>query len=365
MKKIIILFLCIFCLETVSAVELKDVTNDTQIKYKWYQETITEGFYHPKKEKTPEYLEDKNNIKYGDYSEWGSEYCSYSKENYLIEEKNINTYEKVAKTKYLSIEFIKVDGEYCIDCLGEIKIFSERETIDYKILIQNDKVIRIELPKEYDTEKLWFYIEADRIYNMYLFKDINLQNMNLAQYVKRTKILIPNKNWITGKTTFVKETTEEEIPNNDFIRNIETTKVCRVREINTYRYKTQKKYYDNNYYTYLENHIPDINNYIVYYTNEFPTDTIEITKTISEPIYLNKYTYIESDNETNKLDEENKITEQETIKEQSTIAEKIVYRTEYVDKVVNKIPKKIYLLLSLLLIIVVILSIKLMKKKVD
>lgn len=354
MKKIIVFFLCMLCLENVKALEQKNITNEVEIKYKWYQEEITEGFYYPKKEKLNEYFEDIENIQYSEYSDWNEEYCVFSKDNYLIEEKIVNTYEKVDKTKYLEIDFIRVNGEYCNDCVKEIKIFSERKEINYKIILQNDRQIKIELPEEFDTEKLWFFIDTDNIYNMYLLKDINLPNINLSQYIKKSKILIPDKGWITSKTTFVKEINEQNLDNNEFVKNIEKTKICRVREKNTYRYKINKKYYDDNYYSYLENYIPDIKNYTAYYIKEFPTDIIEITKTDTNYIKEKEYIYIEPKEEP---------IENENIKDKEKNT--IVHEIKYIDKIVKYIPIKIYILLLILFIVIIILTLKLLKKKVD
>ena len=72
---------------------------------------------------------------------------------------------------------------------------------------------------------------------------------------------------------------EGEMPNIPLIKNIKTKEVCRVKEIETYRYKTKKEYYDDNYYTYIDDYTPDINDYVVYYNKELPKNK-EIIKEV-------------------------------------------------------------------------------------
>ena len=151
-------------------------------------------------------------------------------------------------------------------------------------------------------------------------------------------------------------------------KNIKKVKICRFKEVYTYRYKTKKEYYDNNYHTYIEGYLPEINNYKVNYNKEFPvnkvevTKEIEVTKEVKVPQIEKEYVYIEREPE-NKQENEinNSIKEADKCEEK----EKIVYKTEEKEKIVNKIPPIIYLLLTVLTIIIIFESIKLLKKNVD
>jgi len=357
MRKIIIFLICAFFIETVSATEFIDFTDDVELKYRWYKNEIIDGFYHSKREKVDGYIEDVNNVQYGEYSDWDLKYCDYSPEEYLIEEKNITTYEKIANTRYLKMEFIKVDGEYCNDCVSEIKIFLDKNEIGYEILSQTSRQISIDLLQEYDTEKLWFFIDADHLYNMYLFKDRTTSNENLSVNVKRKKILIPNINWLKNTALFNKEKTDGFINEGIFIKNIETTKVCRVSEIKTYRYKIQKKYYDNNYYSYVDNYIPDITDYFVYYNGKKMFDYKEPDNLLCNSNYEN----INNENVIgNEIIVDNEFTEFDNNIDQEQLLEHCVCD----EKVVKKYFSKKNLLFILIFLFFVVL-IKLLKKIVD
>ena len=347
MKKIIIILTCFFFFKCVSANE----TNDIEIKYKWYKEEIEESFYHPKSEKLSGYLEDEKNIQYGEYSEWNLKYCDYSKENYLIEEKNITTYERIAKTKYIKIEFLKVNGKYCENCVKNLQIYHGKKQITHKIIEQTDEYMYLELPEEYDPSEIWFYFNIEHKFKVILLKSLNLDEVTLTYTTAARKIFIPDKNWIYFKAIYTKEVTEELFEPDDFVRNVKVERKCRVREINTYRYKLNKRYYDDNYHSFIENYIPDINDYVAKYPSNLPSNTIEITKIIEDTKYQKEYVYIDEP--------------KEEIKPEIKELEKIIYKTKYIDKIINKIPTKIYLLITILILLIIVLIIKLFKKRVD
>ncbi len=344
MKKIFILLLSILLLVTkVYATSGKEIS---RIEYKWYKEKQIEGTFYPKKDNLSGYYENQDIIEYSNYSEWDSKYCSYSKEYYDVEEKTIIKYEKVVKTKYIRLELIRGIGTY--DDFKEIKVFYENKELNYKYFQDDVYGIKLELENEYDTDKLHFFIDIDVRYFIYLENNDGLKIISYSvipfYYGKK---LFPNYEWITPKTLYELKTSEEKIENSEFVKNISEEKMCRAREIKTYRYKIKREYYDNDYHIYVEGYIPDIKNSIIYYKDDSeknnnsnnqisytePPEKIELPQKIDDKLLNNN--------------------------------EKIIYKTEYINKEVKKIPLKIYILLIILIIIIIFETIKIIEKKVD
>ena len=348
MKKIIIFFLGVLSIS--SNVLASDITNQVDIKYKWYKQTKETGFYYPKKDKLPDYLEDELDFKYGEYSDWNILYCSYSKENYLIEEKEITTYDKLVKTKYvkLSINY----GYNCpeMTCFNDIRVFSGKKSVNFNIIKKDPDLKILELYEPIDITDLWFYISTDVNYFIYATDDIRNIHNNLGYGVNgkaSDKIIIPYKNWLLTNARYYSEQTDEIVNESPFIKNIVKTKTCRVREINTYRYKIRKEYYDNLYHSYIENYFPDINDhYVTYNDNYHQDDPPQITASEKE------YVYVSAKNEEQNLSD----NEYQCINQG-----KIIYKQKFL----NKIPRYIYSIIILLIIITIIELIIIIKKKVD
>ena len=351
MKKILLLLIFIFYIPHVDALNMTDITNDAEIKFKWYQNEITESLYYPKKDDLPEYLEDVNKIEYGEYSEWDSKYCDYDSNYYVIENKTIKTYDKLAKIKYIRIANASTTcptGR----CTDDVKIYYNHENIEYKVLSDNYFGLLVELPDEYEPEKLIFYIKTEHLQVIYLSKTKDIPPVTIASPASSENVIFLNNNWRTTDEAYMNVETTEEVPNIPLIKNIKTKTVCRIKEIKTYRYKITKNYYDDNYYHELEGYIPDITNYQINYTKPFP-ETKEVIKKVLVPQIEKEYIYLTDENNDNQpekeLDEE----------------EKIVYKTEYVDRITNKVPKKIYIIIIIMTFIISLLSIKILTKYVD
>ena len=348
MKKIIFLFILLIFVPNVDAINLTDITTDTQIKYKWYRDEITESFYYPKKDELIDYLEDINQIEYGEYSEWSSDYCNYDSNYYLIENTTITTYEKLDKIKYVLIANASAtcpSGR----CTDSVNIYYNHENINYKVLSDSYSGLLIELPQKYEPEKLMFHIVTEHQQVIYLSKVKNIPPITISSPASSKNIIFVNDNWQATDSSYITVETTEKVPDIPLIKNIKTKEVCRVREIKTFRYKLTKEYYDDNYYESLDDYFPDITNYQVYYTKSIP-ETKEIIKEVLVPKIEKEYIYLESENT-----DDNCISEEQPI----------IYKTEYKEKIINKAPLKIYITLIILVLSIIFLLVKLLTKNVD
>lgn len=345
MYKKIVLFIGIISISSNASAISTD--NISKIEYKWYKEELKEELYYPKKDNLSGYLENENNIKYGDYSKWDKQYCSYQEDYYNKEEKVITKYEKIINTRYIKLELIHNIGTYAD--FKVIKVFNESEELNYHI-IQNDNYgIKLDLGKEYNTEKLHFYIDIDVKYFIFLSNNIEMTKISInSSVIPRYdgKDVYPNENWITNNSTFVSEESESLIENSIFIKNIIKENLCRVQEIYTYRYKTERKYYDDNHHVFIDGYLPDIKTAIIYYKDK--QTPLSIPETQKENIE-----HIEKTEQIN------------TQKNIPVEVEKTIYVPKYINKEIIKIPLKIYLILIILLIIIILETKIILSKKVD
>ncbi len=170
MKKVFLLLTLVLCISHVKAITETDITSDANIKYKWYKEVIIDELYYPKKDKLADYLEDASKVEYGPFSEWNSEYCSYSEDDYLIRRKLVKTYDKLDKVKYVLIANASATcptGR----CTDEVKIYYNFNNLNYKVLKDNYFGLFIELPDYYEPERLLFYIKTTHQQVLYLSKN--------------------------------------------------------------------------------------------------------------------------------------------------------------------------------------------------
>ena len=107
--------------ELVFANEYPEITKDVEIRYKWYKEIIT-GEYYLFKDISSEDKIDKNKIRYGNYSEWKSNYCNLSPEHYEISTRKKYKYNKAENIKYILLE----NFEY----KDNIKIYYENKPLE-------------------------------------------------------------------------------------------------------------------------------------------------------------------------------------------------------------------------------------------
>ena len=360
--KLVFILICVFFnINKIYGLENKNITDNAIIKYKWYKEEITDGRYYPKKDKLEGYLEDPFKVQYGNYSIWNSEYCSYPKENYLIESKERYIYNRVLSAKYIKLENINISD------IKDIKIYSKNKLLEHEIIESKEDMIKISLNTLYQVDTLWFYIDTDKEYDISLSFYEDYIFLSLKKHIKEAKILIPDKTWITDETYYVDFSTEIKEEKTDFIKVSRINILCRVREIQTYRYKINRVYYDDNYYEYIEGYIPDKEQYIIEYTGELPKEIITITntETIEKNNIQKEYVYINNDKEDDKEKENISIQECNTsINDTANTNSNIEYIEKEVIKEINKIPTKLYILLGLLIFVIIIQFIKIIKKKV-
>lgn len=334
--------------------ELKDITNDVEIRYKWYKEEI-EGDYYPLKEKKEGYLIDADKIKYGPLSGWGPGNCLLPENYYLKNYDTIYIYQTIPKIAYIKLENLSSNAT--------VKVYQNNQNIEYKIISSDtDNYLMINLQKSYLVDDLTFYISGDNQYKIKLYNNSIGVKEQLAKDVIGETLLIPDSTWTTEYTTYVDYSTMNEIRQTSLTKRKTLNQVCTSREIFVYQYKINREYYDNNYHTYVEGYIKDINDYQIFYQEKPITNTIEITKEITKEKIIKQptieYIYVPSENETKKIDSSETLECIPEIKNQ--------IKTEYktIEKEIFKTPTKIYIIIAIMFLIIIFLITKLIKKYV-
>lgn len=343
--------------ETNISEELKEITTEVEIRYKWYKEII-EGDYYPLKEKNEDYIIDAEKMKFGTLTDWNEKYCNLSNQYYMKEYDFVNIYQKVDNARFVKLERFTYNDN--------VKIYYNNKEIDYKITYVDENTIHINLEKEYMVDNLTFYIPNASDYEISLYKDQYLSKAFLSKNIENEDLLIPDETWINSLTYYLKNYTIDTLRETGLTKKIGQTQTCRAQEIYVYKYKITKEYYDDNYHLNVDGYIRDINDYKIFYkekviTNivEKPiTNIVEITKEkiVKEPKL--EYIYIPIENEIKKIDSSEKIDCTPEIKTE------IKTELKTIEKEILKVPKKIYVLIAMLLITISLLSIKLIKKYV-
>ena len=352
MKKFILtLLIIISSISIVYASEYPDITDDIEIRYKWYKEMITGGNSSPLKDIHEEDIIDKNNIKYGQASYWHKDNCNLPSDFYEISIKKNFKYRKVRNARYVLIENFEYNDN--------IKIYQNNVLLNFEVISNEEKILKIDLKQEYICDTLLFYIENASNYKISLYTDKGFINYIISKEIQNEKIISPDKSWVTDKTEFIIITTEIEYFNNRLISQIEQYNSCSYREIYVYKYDIEKEYYDDNYHLHVEGYIKDTNDYRYYYKGQPIINTVEVTKEkiVKEPQI--EYVYIENENN-------NKKQEIDSSKENNYLQEiKTEVKTKVIEKEIFKIPLKMYIIFFILIVIIVSLIIKLHKKYVD
>lgn len=351
--KIVKIFIVIFIfsnifLNRIKADEKINITNSSQIKYKWYINEIIDETYYLKGEVLDGYYEIEEKVNYGNYSNWDYKYCTYPKEKYVVEAIAENIYKKVT-----DVQYVKLIG---FNYENDIRIFENTKEISYEIINATEKEIIINLKRTYEVQNLIFYVDSEKTFDIYLSFDYKFTIMALYKHIEKEKLLIPDESWIYDKTVFKTEYTQQKKEENAFRKYDGMRGLCRAKEILTYRYKSIKKYYDDNYYEYIEGYLPDYNNFVIEYNGEIPKEIIKITNTEQKVVPVKEYIYIKKNDDIDKSNEE--------------FEPKEIVKNNYIEKeIIKKVtPKKIYIIITILLLIILfqlIQSIRKKKKKVD
>lgn len=363
----------------VRATEYPEVTDDIEIRYKWYKEIISEeGEYYPLSKITEEDIYDKNNYKYvGKANVYSTDYCSLPQEFYLIKKQTVRTYKKTYDASYILIENIDDDTD--------IKIYHNNKLIKYSVLNKENNQIKLNLHSSYMCGGFLFFIDTDKNYTISLYHDLSFKNKIITKSFENQKVSTPDETWITDETkftTYINPTLYEE---NAFNKIIEETINCAFQEKYVYKYKVTKDYYDDNYYTNIEGYKKDEKDYKIYYKGEPIIKTIEVIKEKIVEVPKIEYSYIEKIVEVPKIEYlykekivevpkieyvyvEPEIKENDSSKEntyEKEIEKVVEYKTKTLEKKVYKIPVYMYILLFLSFILVIILMIKINRKNVE
>lgn len=339
--------LIIQSINLVYAEELKDITEDVEIRYKWYQEVI-EGDYYPLRTNQEGYLIDINKIKYVTRSGWDQTNCNLSDDYYLKEYEIKRGYKTVDKIRYVKLENFTFNNN--------IKIYNDNQLLTPDLSI-NENLVLINLKNDYLVDNLTFYIINDEEFKISLYQIRSLEDAVLSKNIKDEELLIADETWITSTTKFRNYYTNEELKETSLTKKFQEYNICSIKEKYVYKYKIKKEYYDNNYYLNVDGYIKDVNDYKIFYKDIPITNTIEIIKEIPKEKIVNQskieYIYIPN---------ENNIQKNDSSKEPECIPK---IKTEIIEKEIFKIPKKIYIVIFLLILISLYLLIKKNKKHVE
>lgn len=361
-------------MNNVQATEYKEVTNDAEIRYKWYKEVISEeGEYYPLSKITKDDKYDKTNYKYvGKGNEYKKEYCSLSPEFYLIKEQTKRIYEKTPDATYVLIE--NVDPE------TDIKIYYHNKLINYIFINKNSNQIKINLYSPFLCGGLLFFVDTEKEYKISIYSDVFFQNKILTKTLSNQKFSVPDESWITDETKFITMTTPALLEESIFNKIIEENTTCAYQEKYVYKYNVTKEYYDDDYYTYVDGYIKDETDYKIYYKGKPIIETVEVIKEKIVEVPKIEYQYIEKIVEVPKIEYKDKIIEVPKIKyvyvekendsskennSENKIEKVIEYKTKTIEKKIYKIPVYIYIILILLVILIIILITKYFRKNVE
>ena len=166
-KKVILIILLIFtAIIPAKANEYPEVTNDIEIRYKWYKEIVSEeGEYYPLSKISTQDKYDKNNYKYvGKANVYNEENCSLSEEYYLLKKRTKRTYQKIQDSPFVLIENITPETE--------IKIYYKNIPINYGYTIKSNNQMKINLFSSYQNSDLLFFINTDYKYKISIYEDV-------------------------------------------------------------------------------------------------------------------------------------------------------------------------------------------------
>lgn len=330
-----------------------NITNDAIVKFKWYKLYEYNGTYYEKGENLDGYFEDENRIIYGNYTNWDYNYCKYSRDNYVVESQNERIYKKIVDTQYVKFINFKFDNN--------IRIFNNTEEIEFEVVRQSDNEVFLNLGRLYEVSNILLYVDSDESYDIYFYFDRSQTMLSLSKKNEKSKIIIPDASWIKDNSTYATEYTHTNYLNNEFKTYQGLRPSCRVKPIKTYRYKLNKRYYDEEYHEYVEGYVPDLDDYLVEYISKLPTNNVFITEIKKEFVPIDKYIYLDS--------EKIKNTGELNIQKDEECSSEPIVETKYIENEVIKkiyaIPKKIYLILLILILIILLEAIKLSKRNVD
>lgn len=352
MKKIkLIIFLIIITTNFVYANEFIDITENIEIKYKWYKDVVSEekGEYYPLKDVSDTDVYDENNIKYiGTGDVYNKENCALPSEYYVLDKKVTREYYMPKQTSYVLIEGIEGDTS--------IKIYYQNVEINYSIVARDKDKIKINLKSPKMCDQLSFYVDDDN-YKIGLYLDLGFKKVILSKNIQTEKITVPDDSWIVSANQFITTITEEKFQENSLVKLLYEKIECSYKEKYVYKYNQNRQYYDDNYHSYVEGFVKDVEDYKVYYKGEMPTTTVEIINEKTIEIPRIEYVYIESQSNNKDLLLNSEISKR--------LVTHILVNNEIREKVISKIPIVVYIIFLMLVIIITTLLIKTFKNNVE
>lgn len=271
MKKILIFIALIIIgllliIPKVNAEEIIDVTENIEVKTKWYKEEIEEK-YHKKGESLEGYIEDASKTIKGNIIEWRKGICTKDEEKRIVRSYKLYNY----------TQFIRLSN---LNNYKEIQILYQNNKINYEIIKKEENIMIIKLPEAYETHNLLVFIDTEETYNIELsnidiFSDSKIYKNNIKE-----KILYVDDTWQTTENSYTTVVTlNEEIYSSKVIL-LNEYEECATYEELTYRYKINKIYYDDNFHTFIEGYKRDTSKIKYYYNGPPLIKEIEIPKEV-------------------------------------------------------------------------------------
>ena len=262
MKRIIYLIAhFIFFISMISGVKAVEIDTNTEYKYRFYKEIKQGEYINIDSDDNYEYT-DNNDVIYGEYSDWTSD-CDYNEAyDYLYEYKYIYSelltvqYIKILNTSNQNLTFKSLDV-YNITTLLNYRVYSCTSCNSNNTIIYPGGDMIIILPMSVYLKNLSFKLEfyEDNIdYDLVLSHYFNFHikklvaslstNTNTTDYAYNDNFILYYNNTIT-----LDEVDDSNYPFRK-LDSIETS--CKKREIINYHYNILKDYYDDNYYSSID-----------------------------------------------------------------------------------------------------------------
>ena len=357
MKKILFILIMFLGINNIYAESVIDITDKVELKAKWYKE-VKEETYYKKGVPLEGYIEDETKIRYNDDNTWSASNCKEDLDNQ--EYQIVRTYAALRK-----IDNIRITN---IDSLENITVLNKNKAINFKT-VKNNNEIHLQLDDFYNPENITIIIPNKK---EFLIELLYSTMVSTYKYIKDETTIKVDNTWSLTEDSLVKDITIDEIKEGPF-RSITKTEIkCALGEIETYRYKITKEYYDDDYHSYVENYLPDINTVKVYYQGKLidepscPDEKEREETLIEEPQVKKEKDSKEKTKVVTKYIETEKIVPEYI---EASCPQEVI--TKYIEKepqieykyITNtKIPNKIYLLISSLGLIILMLIVIILRK---
>lgn len=263
MKKVILVLAIILLPQLVKAEEYEwvedELTGENVVmenRYRFYFENRY-GEYVKVGQASSFQYEDKNDIKYGNYSDWTTT-CPV-KEGYDIEYGTEYNWQEIKPAHYITIVNT---GDETIN-IKEIRTFNIDTEIDYYNCscsnctgfneIRSGGSLNIRLAMSVYVKNIGLYLEVNDNTNFNIIYSANytIDTDSAVASVKGNstqKEYRYNKDDYTIFNNYTQTYISYQKDEDEFTKIISTKDVCRYKEIMTYRYNIEKIYYDDNYY---------------------------------------------------------------------------------------------------------------------